>query len=80
MIKLKSHEELRSKLGSKSSDLYPVYSCCLDDSHFYCVFPLVKVVHLSNFYKGTPPRLSFYFAYDIIFLVGWDSAEEKLMS
>lgn len=49
-------------------------------AHFYCVFPLVKVVHLSNFYKGTPPRLSFYFAYDIIFLVGWDSAEEKLMS
>lgn len=27
MIKLKSHEELRSKLRSKSSDLYPVYSC-----------------------------------------------------
>lgn len=27
MIKLKSNEELRSKLGSKSSDLYAVYSC-----------------------------------------------------
>lgn len=40
MIKLKSHEELRSKLGSKSSDCLQL--CCLDDCSLLLRVPFGK--------------------------------------